>query len=147
MRSLTVKRWGNIASAVILSVVVTLLSGALVEWVSKLSDFEYPAEEFGLDVTYPDGFWLYGATLFFAVTIAGSFLSLSIRRAVVTVDRYANPTGSMQLQIWAHLITGLGVACSSLNPALGPLVFMIGLGCFVISIQQECPNHPHLLES
>lgn len=147
MKSLKFRRWANIFTAILIAVVMGFLSAALTQWVSKLSDFEYPAEEFGLAVTYPDGFWVYGATLFFAVTIAGSFLSISIRRAVVTVDRYANPTGSMQIQIWAHLIAGLGVACSSLNPALGPLVFMIGLGCFVISIQQECPHHSHLLES
>ena len=147
MRSLTVKRWGSIASAVILSVVVAFLSGALVEWVSKLADIEYPAEEFGLAVKYPEGFWIYGTGMFIAVAISGSLLSLFARRAVIRVDGYDRPTGSMKLQIWAHLIAGLGVACSSLNPALGPLVFMIGLGCFVISIQQECPHHSHLLES
>jgi hypothetical protein len=127
--------------------VLGFLTAALVEWVSKLSEIEYPAEEFGLDVTYPDGFWLDGILLFFGVTIAGSLLSLCVRNAVVTVDGYQRPTGLIRLQIVAHLVTGLGVACSSLNPAIGPLVFMVGLACLVVSLQQKCPHHSDLLES
>ena len=147
MRSLNLRRWSNIAAAIVVSLMVFFLSGALTEWVGKLSEIEYPAEEFGLDVTFPDGFWLDGILLFFGVTIAGSLLSLCARNAVVTVDGYQSPTGSKRLQILAHLITGLGVACSSLNPALGPLVFVVGLACLVVSIQQKCPDHSHLLES
>ena len=147
MRSLAVKRWGNIASAVILSMVVTFLSAALVEWVGKLSEIEYPAEEFGLGVKYSDGFWSYGIGVFIALAVSGSLLSLCVRNAVFTVDGYQRPTGSIRLQIVAHLVAGLGVACSSLNPAIGPLVFMVGLGCLVVSLQQECPHHSDLLES
>lgn len=147
MRSLAVKRWGNIASAVILAVLVTFLSAALVEWVSKLADIEYPAEEFGLAVKYPEGFWSYGIGVFTALAVAGSVLSLCARNAVVTVEGYQRSTGSIRLQIVAHLVTGIGIACSSLNPALGPLVFMVGLGCLVVSLQQKCPHHSDLLES
>jgi hypothetical protein len=147
LKSLKFRRWANILAAILITSVLGFLAASLTDWVSKLASIEYPAEEFGLDVKYPEGFWIYGTGLFIAITISGSLLSLAVRRAVITVDGYDRPTGSIQLQSWAHLVTGLGVALSSLNPAIGPLVFMVGLGCLVVSLQQECPHHPHLLES
>lgn len=147
MRSLKVKRWGNIACALIFSVVTTFLSGALVERAGTLSAIEYPAEEFGKAVTYPEGFWLEGSLLFMAVAASASLLSLAVRRLVITVDGYNHPRASLQLRIWGYTITGFGVAFSSLNPFLGPLLFISGLACLVVSIQQKCPDHSHLLES
>ena len=145
MSSLKVQRWSNLATALLFIVALGFLSAAQVEWVGNLSAIEYPSEEFGLAVIYPEGFWLKGTGLFFAVAIAGSLFSLSVRNAVVTFDGYDNPRGSLRLQIFAHIITGLGVAFSALNPPLGPLVFMVGLGCLVVSLQQRCPHPSHLL--
>ena len=147
MRSLKLRRWSNIAAAMIVSPMVFFLSGALTEWNGQRSEIEFPAEEFDQYVTYPNGFWLYGVGLFILVVLAGAFLSLVVRNAVITVDGYDKPKGSLQLRIWGFTITGFGVAFSSLNPFLGPLVFIAGLACLVVSIQQKCPDHSHLLES
>jgi hypothetical protein len=135
--SLKIQRWANILVALLITGISGFLSAALTEWAGKLGEIEYPAQEFGRDATYPEGFWLYGAGLFIVVTIMGGLLALSVRNAVITVDGYDKPRGSLRLQIWGFAITGLGIAFSSLNPNLGPLVFMVGLACLVVSFQQK----------
>lgn len=131
------KRWANIFAALVVTGILGFLSAALSEWVGRLSEIEYPAHEFGKVVTYPEGFWFTGATLFFAVTFAGGFLAFCVRNAVITVEGYGNPRGSMRLQIIGFAVTGIGVAFSSLNPGLGPLVFISGLACLIVSFQQK----------
>ena len=137
MKSLRRQRWANVTAALIIAVILGFLFGALSAWDDKLAEIVYPAEEFGHEVTYPDGFWFYGAGLFVAVSIAAGLLAFVVRNAVVTLDGYNNPKGSRQLQSWGYAITGFGVPCSFLNPNLGPIVFIIGLACLVVSIQQK----------
>ena len=132
-----IQRWVNVLAAILAAGILGVFSAALTEWAGKLAEIEYPAQEFGREVTYPDGFWVYGAGLFLAVTITGGFMALAVRNAVITVDGYDKPRGSLRLQIWGFVITGLGVAFSSLNPSLGPLVFMVGLACLVVAFQQK----------
>lgn len=137
MESFKIQRWVNILVALLTTGILGFFSAALTKWAGKLAEIEYPAQEFGRDITYPDGFWLYGAGLFIAVTVTGGVLALSVRNVVITLDGYDKPRGSVRLQIWGFAITGLGVAFSSLNLTLGPLVFMVGLACLVVSFQQK----------
>lgn len=137
MESFKIQRWVNILLALLTTGILGFVSAALTEWAGKLAEIEYPAQEFGRDITYPDGFWLCGTGLFIAVTIAGGLFALFVRNAVITLDGYDKPRGSVWLQIWGFAITGLGVAFSSLNPSLGPLVFLVGLACLVVSFQQK----------
>ena len=132
-----VKRWTNILGALVIMFSLGFLSGALTEWNGQRSELEYPAQEFGRSVSFPQGFWLYGTGLFFIVTIAGGLLALVVRNAVLTFEGFDNPRGSIRLQTSGFTITGLGVSFSSLNPVLGPLVFMVGLACLVVSFQQK----------
>lgn len=141
MESLVPKRWVNVLSAGALLTVLYFFFGSLSVWKDTQSEIAYPAEEFGRPVAYPEGFWLEGALLFVLVTASASLLSLAVRRVIVTVNGYDNPKGSVQLQFWGHLITGFGVAAMFINPSLGTLVFITGLACLVVSIQQKCPNH------
>jgi hypothetical protein len=147
MKTLNFRRWSNTIAAIILTVLFGYFFGSLSVWKDKQSEVAYPAEEFGQVVTYQEGFWLEGSLLFIAVTATAGLLSLAVRRLIITVDGYDKPKGSLQLRIWGYTITGFGVAFSSLNPFLGPLVFIAGLACLVVSIQQKCPDHSHLLES
>ncbi len=137
MKSLKRKRWLNVAAALALAVIGTYLSASLSGWSGELSVIEYPAQEFGQSVSYPQGFWLRGASLFVAAAISGALLAFAVRTAVITVDGYDDPKGSKQLQVWGYAITGIGVSCSSLIPMFGPLVFIVGLACLVVSIQQK----------
>jgi hypothetical protein len=137
MKSLRIQRWANVTAAFIIAAILGFLFGALSAWNDKLAEIEYPSEEFGHEVTYPDGFWFYGGGLFVAVSIAAGLLAFVVRNAVITLDGYNNPKGSRQLQIWGYAITGFGVPCSFLNPNLGPIVFIVGLACLVVSIQQR----------
>lgn len=147
MKTLNFRRWSNTIAAIILTVLFGYFFGSLSVWNDKLSEVAYPAEEFGQAVTYPEGFWFEGLLLFTAVAASAGLLSLAVRRLIITVDGYNNPRGSLQLRIWGYTITGFGAAISSLNPFLGPLVFIAGLAFLVVSIQQKCPDHSHLLES
>lgn len=137
MDALSFRRWANILSALLMTGIIGFLSAALSEWVGQLSEIEYPANEFGKAVTYPEGFWLYGTELGLAVTAGGALLAFFVRNAVITVEGFDKPRGSMRLQVCGFVITGFGVAFSSLNPGLGPLVFISGLACLVISFQQK----------
>jgi len=137
MKSLRIERWVNVTAAVFIAAILSFLFGALSAWNDKLAEIEYAAEELRYEVTYPDGFWFYGGGLFVAVSIAAGLLAFVVRNAVITLDGYNNPKGSRQLQIWGYAITGFGVPCSFLNPNLGPIVFIVGLACLVVSIQQK----------
>ena len=137
MSDIRIRRWANIVAAILACGLMGYFSAGLTEWVGIVSDIEYPAQEFGREVTFPDSLLIHGAMLFFAVTITGGFMALAVRNAVITVDGYDKPRGSLRLQIWGFVITGLGVAFSSLNPSLGPLVFMVGLACLVVAFQQK----------
>jgi hypothetical protein len=118
-------------------VIGAYLSASLSAWSGELSVIEFPAQEFGQSVSYPQGFWLRGASLFVAAAISGALLAFAVRNAVITVDGYDNPKGSKQLRVWGYAITGFGLSCSSLIPMFGPLVFIVGLACLVVSIQQK----------
>lgn len=137
MKSLRIERWANVTAAFIIAVILGFLFGSLSAWNDKLAEIEYPAEEFGKNVTYPQGFWVYGGGLFVAVSIAAGLLAFVVRNAVVSLESYNKPKGSLQLQIWGYAITGFGVPCSFLNPNLGPIVLIVGLACLVVSIQQK----------
>jgi hypothetical protein len=137
VKSLKRQRWLNVVAALAAAVILAYLSASLSGWAGELSVIEYPAHEFGQSVSYPQGFWLRGAGLFAAASISGGLLAFAVRTAVITVDGYDKPKGSMQLQVWGYAITGFGVSCSSLIPMFGPLVFIVGLACLVVSIQQN----------
>ena len=137
MKSLKFRRWSNIAVAMVVTLILAFLSGALTEWNGQRSEIEFPAEEFHRHVAYPNGFWLYGSGMFITVAIAGALLAFAVRNAVITVEGYDKPKGSKQLQLWGYAITGFGVSCSALIPMFGPLVFIVGLACLVVSIQQK----------
>ncbi len=147
MRSLRRQRWSNLISAAFLTAIVGYFFGSLSGWKDRQSEIVYPAEEFGRAATYPEGFWLEGVLLFLATTASAGLLSLAVRRVIVTIDGYDSPRGSLQLQFWGHLITGFGVACMFINASMGTLVFITGVSCLVLSIQQKCPDPSHLLES
>jgi len=137
VKSLRRQRWANVTAAFIIAVILGFLFGALSAWNDNLAEIEYPAEEFGQEVTFPDGFWFYGGGLFVAVSTAAGLLAFVVRNAVITLDDYNNPKGSRQLRSWGYAITGFGVPCSFLSPNLGPIVFIVGLACLVVSIQQK----------
>jgi hypothetical protein len=137
MKSLRNERWANVTAAFIIAAILVFLFGALSAWNDKLAEIEYPADEFGHEVNYPDGFWFSGWGLFVAVSISAGLLAFVVRNAVITLDGYNNPKGSRQLRIWGYAITGFGVPCSFLSPNLGPIVFIVGVACLVVSIQQK----------
>jgi hypothetical protein len=137
VKSLKRKRWLNVLAALAVAVIGAYLSASLTGWSGELSVIEYPAQEFGQSVSYPQGFWLRGASLFVAAAISGALLAFAVRNAVITVEGYDKPKGSKQLQLWGYAITGFGVSCSALIPMFGPLVFVVGLACLVVSIQQK----------
>jgi hypothetical protein len=137
VKSLKRQRWLNVGAALAVAVIGAYLSASLSGWAGELSVIEYPAHEFGQSVSYPHGFWLRGASLFVAAAISGALLAFAVRNAVITVDGYDKPKGSKQLQVWGYAITGFGFSCSALIPMFGPLIFIVGLACLVVSIQQK----------
>jgi hypothetical protein len=137
VKSLKLQRRINVLAATAVAVILAFLSAALSAWGGELSVIEYPSQELGQAVIYPQDFWPRGIALFFSVAISGSVLAFAVRNAVVTVDGYDKPKGSIRLQIWGYSITGFGVSCSSLIPLFGPLIFIIGLACLVVSIHQK----------
>ena len=147
LNALRSRRWSNFSLAIVGTGILGYFFGSLSVWKDRLALIAYPAEDFGRPVTYPEGFWLEGALLFVIVSASASLLSMAVRRVIVTIDGYDNPKGSRQLRIWGYLITGFGVASMFINPSMGTLIFITGMSCLVVSIQQKCPNHSHLLES